>query len=38
LKVTLKTNKTGHHVISYSCHIVEDGAKHQLNWPPRYTL
>jgi len=29
LKVALDTNKTGHHVISYNCHIVESGVKHK---------
>ena len=29
LKVSLNTNKTGHHVILYNCHIVESGIKHQ---------
>ena len=37
LKVALNTNKTGHHVIRYSWHIVECGVKHQLNWSPCYT-
>jgi hypothetical protein len=29
LKVALNTNKTGHHVILYTCHIIESGVKHQ---------
>jgi hypothetical protein len=29
LKVVLNTNKTGHHVIGYTWHIVESGTKHQ---------
>ena len=29
LKVFLKTNKTGHHVIRYTWHIFESGVKHQ---------
>jgi hypothetical protein len=29
LKVALSTNKTGHHVILYTCHIVESDVKHQ---------
>ena len=29
LKVSLNTNKTGHHVLRYTCHIVESVAKHQ---------
>jgi hypothetical protein len=28
LKGTLNTNKTGHHDILYTCHIVESGVKH----------
>jgi hypothetical protein len=28
LKVSLNTNKTGHHVIRYTWHIVESVAKH----------
>jgi hypothetical protein len=27
LKVALNTNKTGHHVILYTCHIVESGVQ-----------
>ena len=29
LKVSLNTNKTGHHVIRYKWHIVENVVKHQ---------
>ena len=29
LKVSLNTNKTGHHVQRYTWHIVESVAKHQ---------
>ena len=29
LKVSLNTNKTGHHVIRYTRHIVESVDKHQ---------
>ena len=29
LKVAFNTNKTGHHVVRYTWHIVESGAKHQ---------
>ena len=29
LKVSLNTNKTGHHVLRYTSHIVESGIKHQ---------
>ena len=29
LKVSLNTNKTGHHVLHYNWHIVESGVKHQ---------
>ena len=29
LKVELNTNKTGHHVVRYSRHIVESVVKHQ---------
>jgi hypothetical protein len=29
LKVSLNTNKTGHHVIRYTWHIVESVVKHQ---------
>jgi hypothetical protein len=32
LKVSLNTNKTGHHVLRYTWHIVESVAKHQKNW------
>jgi hypothetical protein len=28
-KVALNTNKTGHHVLRYACHIVESVVKHQ---------
>jgi hypothetical protein len=28
-KVALNTNKTGHHVLCYTWHIVESVAKHQ---------
>ena len=37
LKVSLNTNKTGHHVVRYTWHIVESVVKHQLNWSPCYT-
>jgi len=29
LKMALNTNKTGHHLINYTSHIVESGVKHQ---------
>jgi len=29
LKVALSTNKTGHHVLWYNWHTVENGSKHQ---------
>jgi hypothetical protein len=29
LKVSLNTNKSGHHVLHYTWHIVESVAKHQ---------
>ena len=29
LKVSLNTNKTGHHVLRYTWHIVESVVKHQ---------
>ena len=29
LKVLLNINKTGHHVLRYTWHIVESGIKHQ---------
>ena len=29
LKVSLNTIKTGHHVLRYTCHIVESLVKHQ---------
>ena len=29
LKVSLNTNKTGHHVLHYTWHIVESVVKHQ---------
>ena len=29
LKVSLNTNKIGNHVLRYTWHIVESGAKHQ---------
>ena len=29
LKVLLNTNKTGDHVIGYTCNIFESGVKHQ---------
>jgi hypothetical protein len=29
LKVSLNTNKTGHHVLCYTWHIVESVVKHQ---------
>ena len=29
LKVSLNTNKTGHHVLRYAWHIVESVIKHQ---------
>ena len=29
LKVTLNTNKTGHHVKRYNWHLVESGGQHQ---------
>jgi hypothetical protein len=29
LKVSLNTNKTGHHVLRYIEHIVESGIQHQ---------
>ena len=29
LKVALNTNKTGHHVIGYTLHIVESDTEHQ---------
>ena len=29
LKVSLNTNKTGHHVLRYAWHIVESVVKHQ---------
>ena len=29
LKVSLNTNKTGHHVLRYNWHIVESVIKHQ---------
>ena len=29
LKVSLSTNKTGHHVVRYAGHIVESVVKHQ---------
>ena len=29
LKVSLKTNKTGHHVVGYTWHIVESVIKNQ---------
>jgi hypothetical protein len=29
LKVSLSTDKTGHHVLRYACHIVESVVKHQ---------
>ena len=29
LKVSLNTNKTGHHVLRYTRHIVESAVKHQ---------
>ena len=29
LKVSINTNKTGHHVLRYTWHIVESVAKHQ---------
>ena len=29
LKVSLNTNKTGHYVLRYACHIVESVVKHQ---------
>jgi hypothetical protein len=29
LKVSLSTNKTGHHVLRYTGHIVESDVKHQ---------
>ena len=29
LKVSLNTNKIGHHVLRYTGHIVESGVKHQ---------
>ena len=29
LKVALNTNKIGHHVLRYTCHIVESVVKHQ---------
>ena len=38
LKVSLSTNKTGHHVLRYACHIVESVVKHQKNWSPCSTL
>jgi hypothetical protein len=38
LKVSLNTNKNGHHVIRYTRHIVESGVKHQKNWPQCSTL
>jgi hypothetical protein len=38
LKVSLNTNKTGHHVIRYTWHIVESVVKHQQNWSPCYTI
>ena len=28
-KVSLNTNKTGHHVLRYTRHIVENGVKYQ---------
>ena len=32
LKVLLSSNKTGHHVLRYTWHIVESVVKHQKNW------
>jgi hypothetical protein len=29
LKVSLNTNKTGHHILRYTWHIVESVSKHQ---------
>jgi hypothetical protein len=29
LKVSLNTNKTGHHILRYTWHIIESGIKHQ---------
>ena len=37
LKMSLNTNKTGHHDIRYTWHIVESLVKHQKNWSPCYT-
>ena len=37
LKVSLNTNKTGHHVVRYTWHIVESLVKQQKNWSPCYT-
>jgi hypothetical protein len=38
LKGAFNTNKTGHHVIRYTWHIVESSVQHQYNWPSCYTL
>ena len=38
LKVSLNTNKTGHHVLRYTWHIVESVDKHQLNGSPFYVI
>jgi hypothetical protein len=32
LKVSLSTNKTGHHVLCYTCHIVESVVKDQFGF------
>ena len=38
LKVSLNTNKTGHHVLHYTRHIVESGVKHQQNFTMSYII
>jgi uncharacterized integral membrane protein len=38
LEVTFNTNKTGHHAICYTWHIIGGGVQHQLYWSPCYTF